>query len=257
MFIKRVKPTSNPKRHLRSIDNHYLPVLIKKKVHKKMFRNTRGVFLYKKSKTKPSLRYYNLKKGIPLLCPSTSITSINKVTYSKFFVAQITTGCGVSYPIKLADGANIKKMLNQKNFGFLWKNSYCIGERGFLYSFKTGSICYSLRLLSHHNWVMSESAGTFCKILWHRDEDTHTAINTPAKQFVKVNYYNTASFGRVSNLLAKKMVHGSFKKAKKNGRYRLSVRGVAMNPVDHPNGGRTNTKRPLKNPWNRPAKKGK
>jgi ribosomal protein L2 len=30
-----------------------------------------------------------------------------------------------------------------------------------------------------------------------------------------------------------------------------------MNPVDHPNGGRSNTKQPLKNPWGRPAKKNK
>ena len=31
----------------------------------------------------------------------------------------------------------------------------------------------------------------------------------------------------------------------------VKVRGVAMNPVDHPNGGRTNTKSPYKTPWGR------
>ena len=257
MFIKTNKPTSNPQRHLKSINNRFLPVLLKKKVHKTMFKNNRGVFLYKKSKTKPSNRYYSLKKGIPYMCPATSITSLHKITYSKFFTAQVTTGCGISYHIKLAEGSSIKQMFRQGDFGLTWRNSYLLGERDFLYRFKTGSMCYSLRLLSHHNWRMAEAAGTFCKILWHRDEDTHTAMNTPAKQFVKVNYFNTASFGRVSNKLANKMIHGSFTKAKKNGGYRISVRGVAMNPVDHPNGGRTNTKRPLKNPWNRPAKKGK
>lgn len=34
---------------------------------------------------------------------------------------------------------------------------------------------------------------------------------------------------------------------KKN--FKLSVRGVAMNPVDHPNGGRTKAKQPEKSPW--------
>lgn len=29
----------------------------------------------------------------------------------------------------------------------------------------------------------------------------------------------------------------------------LTVRGVAMNPVDHPNGGRTKAKQPEKSPW--------
>ena len=37
----------------------------------------------------------------------------------------------------------------------------------------------------------------------------------------------------------------------------LRVRGIAMNPVDHPNGGRANTKQPLKNPWGKIAKRNK
>ena len=38
---------------------------------------------------------------------------------------------------------------------------------------------------------------------------------------------------------------GFFKKPKKT----LHVRGVAMNPVDHPNGGRTKAKQPELSPW--------
>lgn len=37
----------------------------------------------------------------------------------------------------------------------------------------------------------------------------------------------------------------------------IAVRGVAMNPVDHPNGGRTKAKQPEKSPWGWIAKKGK
>lgn len=37
----------------------------------------------------------------------------------------------------------------------------------------------------------------------------------------------------------------------------LSVRGVAMNPVDHPNGGRTKAKQPEKSPWGWIAKRNK
>jgi large subunit ribosomal protein L2 len=36
--------------------------------------------------------------------------------------------------------------------------------------------------------------------------------------------------------------------------YRPSVRGVAMNPVDHPHGGRTNGGRPSVTPWGLPTK---
>lgn len=37
----------------------------------------------------------------------------------------------------------------------------------------------------------------------------------------------------------------------------VSVRGVAKNPVDHPNGGRSNTKGSLKTPWGKVAKNNK
>ncbi len=37
----------------------------------------------------------------------------------------------------------------------------------------------------------------------------------------------------------------------------IHVRGVAMNPVDHPNGGRTKAKQPEKSPWGWIAKRGK
>ena len=45
----------------------------------------------------------------------------------------------------------------------------------------------------------------------------------------------------------------------KAGRNRLkgirpTVRGVAMNPVDHPHGGRTNGGRPSVTPWGNPTK---
>lgn len=35
---------------------------------------------------------------------------------------------------------------------------------------------------------------------------------------------------------------------------RPTVRGVAMNPVDHPHGGRTKTNSPELTPWNKIAK---
>mgnify|MGYP003341154397 CR=1 FL=1 len=64
--------------------------------------------------------------------------------------------------------------------------------------------------------------------------------------------------GRNSNIFNKNLIRGgffssliSFKKVKFNSR------GVSKNPVDHPNGGRTNTKNPKKTPWGLIAKKSK
>jgi large subunit ribosomal protein L2 len=54
--------------------------------------------------------------------------------------------------------------------------------------------------------------------------------------------------GKNYNFLVNKFIEGkwgfSLHKKKK-----INVRGVAMNPVDHPNGGRTKAKQPEKSPW--------
>jgi len=62
-----------------------------------------------------------------------------------------------------------------------------------------------------------------------------------------------ATLGVVSNAKFKSTVIG------KAGRNRLlgirpSVRGIAMNPVDHPHGGRTNGGCPSVTPWGIPTK---
>lgn len=46
---------------------------------------------------------------------------------------------------------------------------------------------------------------------------------------------------------------GFLHKAKK----KITVRGVAKNPVDHPNGGRTKAKQPELSPWGWIAKRNK
>lgn len=47
---------------------------------------------------------------------------------------------------------------------------------------------------------------------------------------------------------------GFLHKAKKK---KITVRGVAKNPVDHPNGGRTKAKQPELSPWGWIAKRNK
>jgi large subunit ribosomal protein L2 len=56
---------------------------------------------------------------------------------------------------------------------------------------------------------------------------------------------------RINDLVEGKWGFGFHNKKK------INVRGVAMNPVDHPNGGRTKTVQPEKSPWNWIAKKKK
>lgn len=54
--------------------------------------------------------------------------------------------------------------------------------------------------------------------------------------------------GRNNNIYHKYLVYGGYKWSSYLGKKSL-VRGVAMNPVDHPHGGRTKTNKPEVSPW--------
>ena len=56
-----------------------------------------------------------------------------------------------------------------------------------------------------------------------------------------------ATLGRNSNLKFRYNTLGSYKLSKRDG-CKPHVRGVAMNPVDHPHGGRTKTNKPEVSP---------
>jgi len=68
--------------------------------------------------------------------------------------------------------------------------------------------------------------------------------------------YTNCILADARNIYLNKIVEGGwgyFVKAKKH----IVVRGVAMNPVDHPNGGRTKAKQPELSPWGWIAKRNK
>jgi large subunit ribosomal protein L2 len=87
------------------------------------------------------------------------------------------------------------------------------------------------------------------------DEFNKTAlVQLPTGLRIWVSYYCLVSIGRPSN---PSNLLSSLGKAGMNRNYNIrpSVRGVAMNPVDHPHGGRTKTNSPELTPWNKIAKK--
>ena len=58
----------------------------------------------------------------------------------------------------------------------------------------------------------------------------------------------TKSFTKGSGFLGKPFQMGFIRRSVFSG-VKLQVRGIAKNPVDHPNGGRANTKGSFKTPW--------
>ena len=63
-------------------------------------------------------------------------------------------------------------------------------------------------------------------------------------------------YGSNSNFLVNKIVEGKWGNSLKKKKH-INVRGVAKNPVDHPNGGRTKAKQPEYSPWGWVAKHNK
>lgn len=78
--------------------------------------------------------------------------------------------------------------------------------------------------------------------------DEHAIVKLPSGETRMVGLDCRATVGLVSNHLQKMTNYGKAGARRKLG-WRPSVRGIAMNPIDHPHGGRGNGGRPSCTPW--------
>lgn len=101
-----------------------------------------------------------------------------------------------------------------------------------------------------------KAGGTYAKIISLNFDRDLVKIVLPTGIIKILSMFNTVTVGKASN---SSNFHQFFSKAGyfRNLGYRPSVRGVAMNPVDNPHGGRTKTNSPEVTPWGKIAKKGK
>ncbi len=101
---------------------------------------------------------------------------------------------------------------------------------------------------------MARAAGTQCEVV-ARDGD-YTHLKLPSGEIRQVRSECHATIGRVGNPDHSKVVSGSAGRSRWLGK-RPKVRGVAMNPVDHPHGGgegRTSGGGHPVSPWGKKAK---
>ena len=126
-----------------------------------------------------------------------------------------------------------------------------LGYRCFLKLIPTGSIIHSLPNKSNSTVKIIRSAGAYGQLLQKNTESV--TIKLPSTKIIKISSLFSATIGRISNVLHNKVLIGKAGKTRKSG-IRPSVRGIAMNPVDHPHGGRTNGGRPSVTPWGLPTK---
>jgi len=99
-----------------------------------------------------------------------------------------------------------------------------------------GSVIHNIEIYFGQGGQFTRSAGSFAKILHKRIN--YTAIKLSSKQKHYILSDCLATLGRISN------INHNLKNLKKAGTsinlgFKSRVRGCAMNPVDHPHGGRT------------------
>ena len=130
-------------------------------------------------------------------------------------------------------------------------NSLKLGCRTQLLHISTGTpiSCISKEQFSIAQY--SKSAGSYCQLL--QKNKFFCTIKLPSSKLLNLPLNACATIGGVSNSEFNKICIG------KAGRNRLlnkrpSVRGIAMNPVDHPHGGRSNGGKPPVTPWGIPTK---
>jgi large subunit ribosomal protein L2 len=126
-----------------------------------------------------------------------------------------------------------------------------LGYRTLLKNIPAGSIIHSLSLGLKHKIKFARSAGTSCQIV--QKTIKNCCVRLPSGNLFDVSMNAFATIGILSNFQHNKIVIGKAGKNRLAGK-RPSVRGIAMNPVDHPHGGRTNGGQPSVTPWGIPTK---
>ena len=130
-----------------------------------------------------------------------------------------------------------------------------LGHINSLINLPIGSLIHNVTARNNTNSLYSRSAGSFCVLIEKKNFFAKIKLSSGCYKLLSVNC--KASLGIVSN------ENFFLQTIKKAGRSRWlnrrpKVRGVAMNPIDHPHGGgegKTSGNKLKLSPWGKPTKK--
>jgi len=106
----------------------------------------------------------------------------------------------------------------------------------------------NIRLEFKPNSLYSTSNGCYSQIIDFFFDLNLVKIRFSSGTQKIISGNSICTVGRNNNIYHKYLVYGGYKWSNYLGKKSL-VRGVAMNPVDHPHGGRTKTNKPEVSPW--------
>lgn len=115
-----------------------------------------------------------------------------------------------------------------------------------------GTMIHNIELFPGGGAKLVRSAGAAAQLLAKEGKYAHVKLPSGEVRLINVNCL--ATVGQVSNVDNENIVIGKAGRMRHRGR-RPSVRGVAMNPIDHPLGGgegKSSGGRPACSPWGKP-----
>jgi large subunit ribosomal protein L2 len=256
--MKKYRPTSPSKRHQTTVS--YRGVLTKKSPEKSLTkgfkrsvgRNNQGRITtrHKGGGHKRSYRVvdfmYN-KKDIPA-----KITSIEYDPNRNAFISLVCYADGEKRYVVVP-----KSMKAGDSFIVSEKAPLTVGNRLPLKTIPIGTFVYNIEIKVGNGAKLVRSAGAFGQVV--ANDGGYTNIKMPSTEVRKVPENAWACIGEVSNSEYKLQNFGKAGRSRWKG-IRPTVRGTAMNPVDHPHGGGEGRQgrglRRAKTMWGKPSGKG-
>lgn len=214
--------------------------------------------LFLKKKINESYRKLNFFNFMEEKLPAYCIKGFYMNKYSKKVYTLLSdhTNNNILTPNKYGLRVGHCGITNYFNFLIYGRPEYMNINKVFLLFCEGGTLVYNLHNTSN-NVKIAVSNGVFA-IVYKQVQNTHlTKVKLPSNTIKLVPSTSDAYLGRNGNLYYKYVVWGSWGFKNKHKGHRPVVRGVAMNPIDHPNGGRSKVKKPFKNKYNKIAKKNK
>jgi large subunit ribosomal protein L2 len=112
-----------------------------------------------------------------------------------------------------------------------------------------GTVIHNIELRPGEGGKLVRSAGVAAQLM--AKEDEYSQVRMPSGEVRKIHINCRATIGQLGNLDHENQIIGKAGRSRHLGK-RPAVRGVAMNPVDHPHGGgeaRSTSGRPPTTPW--------
>lgn len=170
----------------------------------------------------------------------------------KAFIKVITI-FGNNIVITAVESLNVGNLVFNLLMQFNTKNISYLGSKIYIEQLPFNLVVSYLTNNFNNKQTFAKASGTYVTKLKAKKTVKLVLVELPSKLTILIKKETVCFIGKNTNFFVNKFIEGKWGFGVHRSKV-LTVRGVAMNPVDHPNGGRTKTKQPEKSPWGWVAK---